>query len=351
MRTNLLTKRLLAAGYAKDNHPDYVCWSQWGCFEYTPAYLAKTLWETPCGLVKYGKNYYHHVFYDGMDYCAENNNPLFPCPYFDEVSCKHRISTAWGLYCACRQVEQASGHQNVEELWAEWDRIEQQAWLDIGGVCACMEWDRPSRKYVPRFDVEECINARCKNEVCLVTRQPRNLEKVNIYFDIQRVKRFRLKTSLFEHEEKTIEKGIKVFERQVARTDAEIWIKLHKANFVPLKQRMTPDDYLARLISEYYDKPEEVPEYLYWVSGNVRDILRQYNWFEFKISPENIRIERKEIRDLMQDLQDVAAGFEVVHLSDIAKAEAQAKREERKRYQEAKARRKVQEKIEQMSLF
>ena len=50
----------------------------------------------------------------------------------------------------------------------------------------------------------------------------------------------------------------------------------------------------------------------------------------------NLRYERRESRDLMQDLQDVANGISVTHQSDITK---QNKEEKRKRRQESQQRR------------
>jgi len=53
----------------------------------------------------------------------------------------------------------------------------------------------------------------------------------------------------------------------------------------------------------------------------------------------NVRAERRESRDLMQDLEDIRNGIQVVHASDMQKLEAQAKKERRKKTHEAAVKR------------
>lgn len=54
------------------------------------------------------------------------------------------------------------------------------------------------------------------------------------------------------------------------------------------------------------------------------------DYFEFHYEVENIRIEARETRDLLQDLQDVAEGIEVVHASDLLNAAKEQKSRRRK---------------------
>ena len=65
----------------------------------------------------------------------------------------------------------------------------------------------------------------------------------------------------------------------------------------------------------------------------------EYDYFEFHYDVENIRIAKREQRDLLQDLRDVADGLEVVHAVDIEKEQAAKKRESRQRRKEQKERR------------
>jgi hypothetical protein len=323
MSMNKLTEKLLLEGYTKENHPDYVEWSNWKDFEYTRQYLVGTVWETPCGLLKKGINSYNHMSHLGVNYCPENNNPRYGCPYYDEKPCPHRIDTKqlWGCNCIYHQTDRPYDYeQSVERLWDEWNKIQHSAWQKVTnehGYCACMEWDRLSRQYKSKYDVLDCIHAGCQNEVCAITKKQRNLEKVNIYYDILRT--WHYKRGLIETTDKKLEKGIKKFESPVARTDAEIWLILHKKDFEPKLKRF---DRQELFFSEHHGKTG------YW----------DYDWCEFTLSTQNICIERRESRDLLQDLRDIQEGIEVTHASDLIKAKKQAKRDAKEVRREAKER-------------
>ena len=74
---------------------------------------------------------------------------------------------------------------------------------------------------------------------------------------------------------------------------------------------------------------------------------------------ENIRIARSEQRDLLQDLQDVAEGIEVVHAVDLTKAAIEKKKAARAHRRDLKEKKlqKVlrssakREEMEQITLF
>ena len=323
---NKLTERLFAEGYTKDNHPNYVKWSSGKDFEYTHAYLCKTVWEAPCGLLKNGIHSYEHGSHMGVTYCPENDNPRFGCPYYDEKPCPHRFNTngLWGWNCAFHQTARLYEYeQSVEKLWDEWDKIKSASWREVTdeyGYCACMKWDRPSRKYIPKYNVATCIHtgrAGCVNEICAITKRPRDLKRVNVFYDILKVRKYKI--GLFESVDQTIEKGVKAFESSVARTDAEMWLKLNKAKFEP---RLTRDDHRDLFFSEYHGQKG---------FGN-------YDWFEFTVTPQNIRVENRESRDLLQDLQDVREGIEVIHASDLQKAAQEAKKDRMSKRQDDKKR-------------
>ena len=81
-----------------------------------------------------------------------------------------------------------------------------------------------------------------------------------------------------------------------------------------------------------------------------------YDYFEFRYDVENIRIEARESRDLMQDLADIEAGIEVVHQSDLEKAAKVKKRKDREKRKEDKKRRRerrdpAHHEAEQMTMF
>lgn len=324
---NDLTKRLLAEGYDKDHPPEYARWSDWKDFEYTHAALLEMLWEAPCGLIQKGCGY-EHGSHLGVDYCPENDNPRFGCPHYDEVPCPHRFNTnLMGWNCAFHQIVRDYDYEiSVEKIRDEWERIQSKAWQEAisgYGYCNCLKWDRKSRKYLPRFDVSKCIAIGCKNEVCAITKKQRNLQKVNIYYDILRV--WRYQKGLLESTEKKLEKGIRVFKTAITRSDAEIWLKQHgEEKFAP---KQTSADRRDQFFSERHGK----------------EGFGEYTLFEFTLTAQNIRIDVREHRDLKQDLADITEGFEVVHASDLKKQKEQEKRDRKIKRQEAKRRRKERE--------
>mgnify|MGYP001007004932 CR=1 FL=1 len=319
---NKLTERLLAEGYTKENHPDYVEWSNWQDFEYTQAYILQTVWEAPCGLLKKGSvslvcGWGSHM---GVDYRPENNNPRLGCPYYDEKPCPHRYNTEMmGWNCVFHQTTKPYDYeQSVEKIQDAENKIKSAALREVTGqfgYCACLEWDRPKRKYAPRYDVSRCISIQCKNEVCAITKRPRHLQKVNVYYDILKVREW--KKGLFSGVDRAIEKGIKVFDHAIARTDAEMWLKMNGKNLVPKKTKLErQESFLSKHHGRYDD----------------------YDWVQFSLTPQNVRIEARESRDLMQDLMDIREGIKVTHASDTKKAAAQAKRDRKASRQKAKKR-------------
>lgn len=323
---NKLNKKLLAEGCTPDNPPLYARWnSGWREFEYTTEAIKQMVWETPCGLLRQGTTQdgcgYGSV--GGVAYRPENGNLRIGCPYFDEKPCSHREGRLEGWNCVTHRTERPYDYnKSVEKLWYEWDRIKSKALrevIDGYGYCACMYWDRPSRSYKPNYDVEKCINTECKNDICVITKKPRNLKRVNIYYDILRERHY--KTGMFELTDRTIEKGVKKFDSAVACTDAEMWLKQYGGKV--FEPRLTRDDRRELFFSEHHGKQG----------------YGEYEWCEYKVTPQNIRIESRASRDLLQDLRDAQEGIEVVHASDLKKQKKEAYRERKAEREAAKKRR------------
>lgn len=335
---NELSNKLLAEGYTPENPPPYAQWhSGWREFEYTLDAVKQMVWGTPCGLLRQGviQDGCGWGSFGGVVYRPENNNLRIGCPYYDELPCSHRDpATPAGWNCTTQRTDRPYDYkESVEKIWDEWDKIESAARKEAMqgyGYCSCMKWDRPKRKYLGRYDVLTCIYRRCENEVCAITRRARDLKKVNIYYDILREKHY--KKGLFEFTEREIEKGVKRFDSAVARTDAEIFLKIYKDKFEP---RYTRDDRRELHFSQYHGK------------GGYGE----YDWCEYSVTPQNIRIEHRESRDLLQDLRDIAEGIAVVHASDLKKKAAQAKRDRRTARQEAKARKNEKQSIETYKMW
>ena len=87
MELNRLTQDLYAEGYTREQHPNFVYWSNWQNFGYRWEALLKFTWETPCGLLIRGDSDLGRglaagdAAYGGICYCPENDNPLLLCPY------------------------------------------------------------------------------------------------------------------------------------------------------------------------------------------------------------------------------------------------------------------------------
>ena len=328
---NDLTKRLYSEGWTRDNHPDFVFWGDYENFSFKWEYLLSLVWETPCGLLVDGRTVAaSDVSYGGIWYCPENGNPVIRCPY-SRRDCDHQVG-ALAKYCMCicgRSDACYEYEKSVEKVEKDRETESQAKYLKLTGgqYCACVVGSNGFKpgEYQIDFDPQKCIQYGCKNETCSVTKKKRDLSKCNIYYDIRR--EWITRVGLIEDRRTALEKGCKVFAKPVARTDAELWLARRKASYNPFQNRTVIDPHLSMedRRQEYFSKHHR--QY----SG--------YDYFEFRYSVENIRIEARETRDLLQDLRDVADGLEVVHASDNEKAMVQAKREARAKHEADKGKR------------
>lgn len=308
---NDLTRQLFAQGYTKDNHPDTVRWGSWQNFEYKPETMVGFTWETPCGLFIEGSSdtgdaiAHSDTFYQHVWYCPENDNPLLRCPH-SRKGCEH-IPAGFPLpMCPCHQAEKPYDYDHsVEKLQAMHNREAHRRYMELtgGAYCACV-----ADSGEPVYDVARCIQAQCKNRVCAISKQPRDLKPVNIFYDVRRT--WITRRGFLEETRVEITKGVKLLDRPVARTDAEIWLKT-AAKQSPL------------VSSSDIDRP---------IDGI-------YDCVEFHYDVENIRIARSARRDLSQDMRDEAGGAEVCHAADQAKEKAAQKRAAKLHRRELKARR------------
>ena len=325
---NELTKKLLAEGWTMEHYPDYVFRGKFdNGLEYKWDYILTLVWQTRCGLFVDGRVVGGgDTSFMGVQYCAENNNPLVRCPWGNR-KCPY-IPDGFPLpLCPCHTVDEPYDFErSVEKVERERNAARHKQYMELTGgqYCACVV---DSNGYEGglcevKYDVDWCIRSGCKNEFCSIRKKPRDLMPVNIFYDIRRT--WKTRVGFLEDTKTAIEKGVKVFPKPVARTDAEIWLKVKKAQFNPLTDKtiinphLTLKDHQQEHFSDYHRK---------WPG---------YDYFEFHYQVENIRIERRETRDILQDLRDVEEGIEVVHASDLQKAAEAKKREARKKRREEK---------------
>ena len=330
---NELTKRLYAEGWTREHHPDYVYWSDWENFGYKWDFALGLVWQTPCGLDVDGRSVAAaDTSYMGVDYCPENGNPLLRCPY-SRKDCEHIPDGLGGKYpwCPCRLVEGPYDYErSAEKIEHEADQRRKRQYMEITGgqYCACVVGCNgyDGGLVEVNYDVDQCIRCGCRNEFCSIRKQARDLKKVNVFYDVRRT--YITRVGIIEDTRTELTKGVKVFPHPVARTDAEIWLATKKAEFDPIRDkhiinpRLNPED--RRM--EYFSKHHRA-----WPG---------YDYFEFHYEVENIRIEARETRDLLQDLRDVADGLTVVHDSDLKAAAKKEKRDAKGARAAAKERKK-----------
>lgn len=336
---NDLTKRLLSEGWTRDRHPDNVYWSDFENFGYKSDYIFKTVWETPCGLLVEGRSVFtSDVTYNGVWYCPENNNPMIRCPY-GKTGCKHQpeLLNRWSM-CMCHRSDKAYNYDgSAEKVQKEEDKKAHEHYMEITGgqYCACVVGSNgyEGGRFRVQYDPETCIRLHCENPVCSVLKRERDLTKVNIFYDIVREKITRV--GIIEDTQQSIEKGCKVFSKPVARTDAEMWLARKKAEYNPflskteiIEPRLSPEERRMEFFSKHHRS------------------YPGFDYFEFRYHVENIRIEKREQRDLLRDLQDVANGIEVFHASDMQKATAQKKQDAKQARSEVKERKKREKRLQ-----
>ena len=88
--------------------------------------------------------------------------------------------------CPCHQTDRAYVYeQSVEKIEAEHTREAHKQYMELtgGAYCACVVGSNgyAGGCYEINYDVMNCIRCGCKNPVCVIRKQPRDLKKVNIF--------------------------------------------------------------------------------------------------------------------------------------------------------------------------
>lgn len=327
---NELTKKLLAEGYAKDNHPDYVKWyANMQEFEYTSEFLNNSVWEAPCGVMRKGYFTSGYGCHAGIDWRVENNNYNFECPYRKkECNFFHPLlkDSNFGGKCAWKLSDKQYDYNNsAEKIEDERSKLIKENLNKRFGTngmisCACCHINQDTCEPYFKYNPDDCINFTdkgCFNEWCWCTKNERDLTLANIYYDVKTITEY--KHGFIVEPIIQITKGKKLFDSRKAITDLKMYLKRYP-NAPFERERM----HFSRLL--FYNK----------FFGNK---------FEFEVL--NVRIEKRESRDLMQDLQDISEGIQVIHKSDEVKKAKEAKRERRKKYQEAKEKKKLRNQIKE----
>lgn len=270
------------------------------------------VWKTKCGL--YVNPEEHRPLFDGscsymgVEYCVENDNVLIHCPYnHDEYigmkDCDYREKgfddcingLMYGMCCVSKTDEPYDYELSIEKVNDDNDakylrnlkNFKTENPLYEG--CACIK--RYGNDVKIDYQLNRCLvwHNGCPKPVCAVTGKERNLTLVNIYCDIKLTAD---KGTLFEHE--VIRKGIKLTKNPIVKECAD------------------------RKLKEY-----EKREAWEWRNYGILEV------------PFRFYIKKGSAKDLMQDLQDAAEGFEVIHDSDLKK-KAKAEKSERRKWRKEK---------------
>lgn len=324
---NLLTQKLLAAGYTTDHYPDYVrlpggSWGEdplknlHGGFEYTHKHLSTMVFETGCGLLVKGSKFStSSMGYMGITWIPENDNPVICCPY-RQADCNLRHPFLQGMVklsqCNCHQTQRPYDYEkSVDKVTDDEERERQRKYEEFtrrknGHACYwhCRYnywtgiW---SQDYDPMICAKMCNNI---GRNCDLTHKPISKKKGNVFYDVK-ISHVRHDDTLFNGQiEVRIEKGVRLFETMKSMTICEA---------------------AARRI-KYIKNLEE-----------MRNPCRT-------IEILNIRAERRESRDLLQDLQDIKEGIQVIHASDLKRDAKEEKKKRRQKNQEKKIK-KLEQKI------
>lgn len=175
-----------------------------------------------------------------------------------------------------------------------------------------MTFDRDAQEWQMSYDPYVCGQRQCGGR-CPILGHELDRKKGNVFYDIKiRRQRTDLDGTLFEGQVDTgITHGQKLFSHTVSM------------DICRACEKQCQDRIKRKVEEKYFHQLFEA----------------EYHGTVFSVEVQNIRAERRESRDLMQDLEDIRNGIRVVHVFDLEKLEAKAKKERRKNTHEAAVKR------------
>ncbi len=182
-----------------------------------------------------------------------------------------------------------------------------------GRVCReHMRFNRDTLEWEMNYDPYYCGSSRCAG-MCPVLGHELDKKKGNVFYDVKiSYLRNDLNGTLFEGQVDTrIIKGKKLFDHPVSMDIGKICARLCQDR---IREKVRRHYFTQLFFSEYHGR-----------------------YFSFEI--QNVRAERRESRDLMQDLEDIRNGIQIVHASDMEKRDSENKRERRRQARESAVRR------------
>lgn len=325
METNQLSRRLLADGWTKDQTPPGLRpWRDFdGGWTYDYRHRGNVVFEAPCGLLwkRNEVSYCGHMSFMGVEWTEENDCITVLCPHYEMAEpcpLNHpllRDSQIAGshyenlCFCALHETSKAwSYEQSAQKIKDEQQAIEDSLWEEYresknGRACRSQfRYNRKIREWSPAYDPMLCSNYRCRH--CAVLGKDLSDIRGNVFYDVKVTWTQKGDGFLPDTQKADITKGMKFLDKPCSMTIAEVIAKACKRDIQRREEsKRSMDLYLGRI-----DKVE---------------IL-------------NVRAERRESRDLLQDLKDIAEGATIHHASDDAKAAKARKSENREKAKQSK---------------
>ena len=322
---NELTKELLAQGYDENHYPDYVklpggvygksqLENLYGGFEYTRIYAEKFVYKTGCGLFVKGSEVISD-FYCGKNHSHENNNPVVRCPFNKAGNCEKSFDCVHE-WCECHRTEEPyqadfclekERMKKAEHIKEKYRQFSEQR---NGRVCENhMRYDEKTDSVIFAYRPYFCTTACYHPNFCPILQKQLDKKKGNVFYDVKKIyppkEQKTGQISLFNDTGQTvIEKGKKVFKSPISMDIAQAYVKV--------QSKELEENFRLNNSFEWFANPE----------------------FSFEIM--NIRAEKKETRDIFQDIADIKEGAVIIHESDAIENKKIAKRERRDKAKEQK---------------
>lgn len=310
MELTKITKELLAQGWTKDQTPEgFSPWNDfYGGWEYKRSVYHKFVFQTPCGMLVKGEKVISHMSYMGVHWKIENDNPVINCPFWGLGYCplRHPLLQEQYLYnyvsrcgrykhCAVHRTDLPwSYEKSVEKILDDNEREEDALWAltlarHKGRACRHQaHYDRARKKWIHHYNPTDCPNYWCS--YCSILDKPVSLKMAKVYYDLKRSWLQPGEGFLPDEPKVSITKGIKLL--RASETICEAIVKYGR-------REVQSREYFAN---------------------------HSFCFFGGIVEVQNLRWERRESRDLLQDLRDVSEGITVHHKSDIDKATKESKR-------------------------
>lgn len=309
MELNKITKELLAEGWTKDQTPEgFRPWNDfYGGWEYKPSVFRNFIFRTPCGMLVKGDKVIDNMSYMGVAWMVENDNPVINCPYYSLRDCsmrhpllrdkfvfnyKSRLGNI--KHCSVCRTDMPWDYENsVEKVLDANKREEDELWdafLQQHKGRACRHqchFNRSEKKWYIHYDPNDCVRYNCS--YCAILDKPVSQKKANVYYDLKKSYVKAGQGFLPDETICTITKGVK---------------------------HLRASETICEAIVKYGRR---------WIQSTVYLQNHSFCFFGGVVEVLNLRYEKRESRDLLQDLQDVSAGITVFHQSDIINQDKAAK--------------------------